>query len=139
MISKHISLEEAIESPTALRLGIKNIPTEEELDAMKHVAENLFEPIREWYGKPIMVNSFYRCRELNKAVKGSLTSGHVLGNSIDITAGPKSENKKIFDFIKLSGLEFDQLIWEYGDKTGPIWIHISLKKSGNRKQILHIK
>ena len=134
-ISKHITLQEATESQTALRLGIKNIPNEEELEAMKYVAKNLFEPIREWYDKPIMVSSFYRCRELNKSVKGSLTSGHMLGNSIDITAGKKAENKKIFDFIKLSGLDYDQVINEY-DYT---WIHISLKKSGNRKQVLVIK
>jgi len=134
MISKHISIEEATGSPTALRLGIKNEPNETVLDAMKHVAENLFEPIREWYGKPIKVNSFYRCPELNKAVNGSKTSGHVLGNSIDISAGTKAENKKIFEFIKESKLDFDQVIWEFGG----VWIHISLKKSGNRKQVLHI-
>jgi len=135
MISKHITLQEATESATALRMGIKNVPNELELDAMKYVAENLFEPIREWYNSPIKINSFYRCLALNKAVKGSVTSGHVLGNSIDISAGSKVENKKIFDFIKLSGLDYDQVINEY-DYT---WIHISLKKSGNRKQLLVIK
>ena len=135
MISKHITLQEATESATALRMGIKNVPNEVELDTMKYVAENLFEPIREWYDKPIKVNSFFRCVALNKAVKGSLTSGHVLGNSIDISGGNKVENKKIFDFIKTSGLDFDQVINEY-DFT---WIHISLKKTGNRKQILVIK
>jgi hypothetical protein len=135
MISKHITIEEATQSPTALRMGIKNVPNAEELEAMKYVAENLFEPIREWYDKPIKINSFFRCVALNKAVKGSLTSGHVLGNSIDISGGNKIENKKIFDFIKTSGLNYDQVINEY-DYT---WIHISLKKTGNRKQILVIK
>ena len=135
MISKHISTAEATESATALRLGIKNVPNEVELEAMKYVSENLFEPIIEWYDKPIKINSFYRCLALNKAVNGSKTSGHVLGNSIDISGGNKVENKKIFDFIKTSGLDFDQVINEY-DFT---WIHISLKKTGNRKQILVIK
>jgi zinc D-Ala-D-Ala carboxypeptidase len=135
MISKHITLQEATDSPTALRMGIKNAPNELELESMKFVAENLFEPIREWYDKPIKINSFYRCLALNKAVKGSLTSGHVLGNSIDISGGNKVENKKIFDFIKTSGLFYDQVINEY-DYT---WIHISLKKTGNRQQILVIK
>ena len=134
MISKHISLQEATESQTALRLGINNLPNEVELDAMKYVAENLFEPIREWYDKPIVVSSFYICLALNKAVNGSKTSGHVLGNSIDISAGTKAENKKIFEFIKTSGLNFDQVINEYNFT----WIHISLKKTGNRKQILAI-
>ena len=135
MISKHITIEEATQSPTALRMGIKNVPNNEELEAMKYVAENLFEPIREWYNAPIKINSFFRCVALNKAVKGSLTSGHVLGNSIDISGGNKIENKKIFDFIKTSGLNYDQVINEY-DYT---WIHISLKKTGNRKQLLTIK
>ena len=135
MISKHITIEEATQSPTALRMGIKNVPNAEELEAMKYVAENLFEPIREWYNAPIKINSFFRCVALNKAVKGSLTSGHVLGNSIDISGGNKIENKKIFDFIKTSGLNYDQVINEY-DYT---WIHISLKKTGNRKQLLTIK
>jgi hypothetical protein len=134
MISKHITLQEATESATALRLGIKNVPNEAELEAMKYVSENLFEPIREWYNKPIKINSFYRCLALNKAVNGSKTSGHVLGNSIDISGGNKVENKKIFDFIKTSGLDFDQVINEY-DFT---WVHISLKKDKNRKQILAI-
>lgn len=134
MISKHITLQEATESATALRMGIKNVPNEVELEAMKYVAENLFEPIREWYDKPIKINSFYRCLALNKAVNGSKTSGHILGNSIDISAGNKVENKKIFDFIKTSGLNFDQVINEY-DYT---WVHISLKKDKNRKQILAI-
>jgi len=134
MISKHITLQEATESATALRMGINNVPNEVELDAMKYVSENLFEPIREWYNKPIKINSFYRCLALNKAVNGSKTSGHVLGNSIDISGGNKVENKKIFDFIKLSGLNFDQVINEY-DYT---WVHISLKKDKNRKQILAI-
>lgn len=134
MISKHITLDEATNSATASKLGIKNIPNETVLEAMKHVAENLFEPIREWYGKPIKVNSFYRCPELNKAVKGSATSGHVLGNSIDISGGNKVENKKIFDYIKESKLDFDQVILEFGG----VWVHISLKKEKNRKQVLYI-
>jgi len=134
-ISKHISLNEAIESPTALRMGIKNVPNELELEAMKYVAENLFEPIRKWYKNPIKINSFFRCAALNKAVKGSASSQHVKGEAIDISGGNKIENKKIFDYIVSSGLDFDQCINEF-DYT---WVHISLKKSGNRKQVLIIK
>ena len=134
MISKHITLQEATESATALRMGINNVPNEVELEAMKYVSENLFEPIREWYDKPIKINSFYRCLALNKAVNGSKTSGHVLGNSIDISGGNKAENKKIFDFIKTSGLNYDQVILEFGG----VWVHISLKKEKNRKQVLYI-
>ena len=64
-ISKHITLQEATESATALRMGIKNVPNELELEAMKYVAENLFEPIREWYDKPIKINSFFYKRRMS--------------------------------------------------------------------------
>ena len=135
MISKHISLKEATFSATATRLAIDNIPTSEHLACMKLVAEKCFEPLREWYGKPIKINSFYRGLKLNKAVKGSLSSQHCKGEAIDMDASSIEENKKLFDWCK-ANLEFDQLIWEYGGE----WIHISYtNKKPNRKQILIIK
>jgi zinc D-Ala-D-Ala carboxypeptidase len=137
-ISKHITFKEATQSPTADKLGIKNIPTELELKAMKLVAEKCFEPLRVWYNKPIRVNSFFRNSDLNRAVKGSSTSQHVKGEAIDIDAGSKAENKKLFDWIK-ANLEFDQLLWEYGNSIGPDWVHVSYNSKKNRKQILYIK
>lgn len=138
-ISKHISIEEATFSQKAIDNKISNVPNELQLEAMQYIAENLFEKVREWYEKPIKINSFFRCAEVNKLVGGSSTSQHCKGQAIDISAGSKVENKKLFEYIKSSGLEFDQLIYEYGDLIGPQWVHISLKKTGNRKQILHIK
>ena len=135
MISKHISIKEATFSATAKRLGIDNIPTPEHLACMKLVAEKCFEPLREWYGKPIKINSFYRGLKLNKAVKGSLSSQHCKGEAIDMDAGSIEENKKLFEWCK-ANLDFDQLIWEYGGE----WVHISYtEKKINRKQILSIK
>jgi zinc D-Ala-D-Ala carboxypeptidase len=133
-ISKHITFKEATQSPTADKLGIKNIPTELELKAMKLVAEKCFEPLRVWYNKPIRVNSFFRNSDLNRAVKGSSTSQHVKGEAIDIDAGSKAENKKLFDWIK-ANLEFDQVINEYDYS----WVHVSYSAKKNRKQILIIK
>lgn len=132
-ISKHITIDEATLSPTALRLGIDNTPNDEVLVNMKLVAERCFEPIREWYGKPIKVNSFYRCEALNKAVKGSLTSQHVDGKAIDITTGTKAGNKLIYDWAK-ENIIFDQLINEYDYS----WVHISYNKNNNRNQTLII-
>ena len=135
MISKHISLKEATFSATAIRKNIDNIPTSEHLACMKLVAEKCFEPLREWYGKPIRINSFYRGSKLNKAVKGSLSSQHCKGEAIDMDAGSIEENKKIFEWCK-ANLEFDQLINEYNFS----WVHISYtEKKENRKQILVIK
>jgi hypothetical protein len=133
MISKHISLEEATKSPTAIRNGIKNIPNEEQLNNMKIVAEACFEPLRVWYGKPIKVNSFFRNDELNKLVKGSKTSEHVKGKAIDMDAGSKEENKKIFDWCK-ANLKFNQLINEYDYS----WVHISFDLGHNKNQTLVI-
>lgn len=138
MVSKHITLNEATFSTTAVRLKIKNEPSASILESMKLVAEKCFEPLREWYGSPIKVNSFYRSPKLNKAVGGSATSQHSKGEAIDLSAGSRSENLKLFNWCK-ENLEFDQLIHEYGDKTGPDWVHISYKKTGNRNQILFIK
>jgi hypothetical protein len=132
-ISKHISIEEATLSPTGLRLGIDNTPNEDVLVNMKLVAERCFEPIRNWYGKPIKVNSFYRCEALNRAVKGSLTSQHVQGKAIDISTGTKAGNKLIYDWAK-ENLIFDQLINEYDYS----WVHISYSKNNNRNQTLII-
>jgi hypothetical protein len=101
---------------------------------MTAVANACFEPLRKWYGKPIRVNSFYRSHALNKAVKGSRTSQHVTGEAIDISAGSKAENKKLFDWLK-DNVVFDQIINEY-DYT---WVHVSFKLGSNRKQILVVK
>ena len=133
-ISKHISYLEATQSNTALIKKINNTPTELELEVMRFVAETCFEPLRVWYKKPIKVNSFFRCASLNKAVGGSKTSGHVLGNSIDISAGSKTENKKLFDWLK-ENTDFDQLINEYDYS----WIHVSSKRINNRNRVLIIK
>jgi hypothetical protein len=100
---------------------------------MKLVAERCFEPIRNWYGKPIKVNSFYRCDALNKAVKGSATSQHVQGKAMDISTGTKAENKLIYEWAK-NNLIFDQLINEYDYA----WVHISYNKNNNRNQTLII-
>jgi hypothetical protein len=132
-ISKHISIEEATLSPTGLRLGIDNTPNEDVLINMKLVAERCFEPIRNWYGRPIKVNSFYRCEALNKAVKGSATSQHVQGKAIDISTGTKAGNKLIYEWAK-NNLIFDQLINEYDYA----WVHISYNKNNNRNQTLII-
>ena len=133
-ISKHITYLEATQSPTATKLGINNNPNEAQLEAMKLVAEKCFEPLRTWYGKPIKVNSFFRSDLLNRAVKGAITSQHKKGEAIDIDAGSKEENKKLFEWIK-ANLIWDQLINEYDFS----WVHVSYSKTKNRKQILAIK
>tara|TARA_R100001463_G_scaffold27219_1_gene63216 strand:+ start:1597 stop:2052 length:456 start_codon:yes stop_codon:yes gene_type:complete len=137
MISKHISDKEGVHSNTALRRGIENIPNEEQLANMKLIAEKLFEPLREWVGGPIKINSFFRSPELNKAIGGSKTSQHCKGQAIDIddTFGIVS-NADMYYYIK-NNLSFDQMIWEFGDDDNPNWVHISyVSEEKNRNRCL---
>jgi zinc D-Ala-D-Ala carboxypeptidase len=136
MISKHITMAEATNSETAKKLGISNLPNDVELANMKLVAEKCFEPIREWYGKPLRINSFFRSAKLNSSIGGSSgTSQHCLGQAIDLSSGNNAENKKIFLWAK-DNLVYDQIIYEYGNNDGCDWVHISYKPTGNRKQAL---
>ena len=99
-ISKHISYKEGTRSITALRKGINNTPNDYELANMETVAANIFEPLREWVGGPIKINSFFRCEELNTAIGGSSNSQHCQGRAIDIddTYGHKT-NAEMFGYI----------------------------------------
>ena len=134
-ISKHISWKEGTFSNTAKSLKINNKPTKEIVKNMELVAEKIFEPLREWVGGPIRVNSFYRCEKLNTALKGSKTSSHTKGLAIDIDSLGKKTNAEMYDWIK-DNLDFDQLIWEFGNDN-PKWLHISyVSKKENRKEIL---
>ena len=140
-ISKHISYKEAVGSNYAKQKGIKNKPNEEQVENMKLLAEEVFEPLREWVGCPIRVNSMFRSKELNSAIKGSSTSSHIKGEAMDITrmaCGKENckSNLDMFHWIK-DNLEFDQLIWEFGKE--PKWLHVSYNKDKNRKQVLVTK
>jgi hypothetical protein len=136
-ISKHITLKEATYSATGEAKKIDNSPTAEHLANMKLLAEKVFEPVREWYGKPIKINSFYRSKALNLAIPGSsLTSQHSFGQAMDMDTA--ADNKKLFNYIR-ENLDWDQLIWEFGTNENPDWVHVSYKATGNRKQILKAK
>ena len=134
-ISKHISYKEAVGSNYAKQKGIKNKPNEEQVENMKLLAEEVFEPLREWVDAPIRVNSMFRSKELNSAIKGSLKSSHLNGEAMDITSMGGKSNLEMFHYIK-DNLEFDQLIWEFGKE--PKWLHVSFSKN-NRKQVLVTK
>jgi hypothetical protein len=147
-ISKNISYREATKSATAARRGIENKPTDFQLANMKMVAEKIFQPLREHHGKPIAITSFLRSVELNKAIGGSKTSQHLQGGengkeegAIDIDADVYDNgitNADIFRYI-MNNLQFDQLIWEFGDDNEPDWVHASYRKDANRKQLLQAK
>ena len=136
-LSTHLALAEVMRSETAKRKGISNMPTPEHIENFKKLAENVFEPIREHFGKPIHLSSGYRSAALNKAVGGASSSQHCKGEAIDIDMdGTDIKNAEIFNFIK-DNVNFDQLIWEFGTDTNPDWVHVSYNSDGaQRKQIL---
>lgn len=136
-ISEHISYKEATRSNTAKRLGIDNNPGDYEVTNMVGLALNIFEPLRKWVGGPIKITSMYRCEELNLAIGGSKRSQHIEGRALDLddTFGYKT-NSEMFHYIK-QNLNFDQLIWEFGDDNNPDWIHVSyISDDGNRKRAM---
>ena len=130
---QYFTIKELCKSATASQKGIDNSPNSEVTKNLELLVANILDPLREKYGKPIRVNSGYRCEKLNKAVGGSNTSQHKYGLAADITAGSRLENKKLFTLIQQLNLPFDQLI----DEKNYSWIHISISKNP-RKQILHL-
>ena len=137
MISEHISYKEGVHSNTAIRRGIENDPNDEQLANMELVAEKIFEPLREWVNGPIKINSFFRSVKLNKAIGGSSKSQHCHGQAIDIDDTYKVvANSDMYNYIK-NNLDFDQLIWEFGDDDNPNWVHVSyVSKEDNRNRCL---
>ena len=137
MISKHISEKEGVYSITATRRGIDNIPNSDELNNMRLLAEEVFEPLRSYVGGPIKINSFFRCPELNTAIGGSGKSQHCKGQAIDIDDGfGRATNAEMYHWIK-DHMDFDQMIWEFGDDDNPNWVHVSyVSEDENRNRCL---
>lgn len=133
-------MKEATKSITALRLGIDNTPNADAINNMKLLAEKVFEPLREWVGGAIKINSMYRSPALNEAIGGSQKSQHCCkggASAIDIddVYGHKT-NAEMFNFVK-DELSFDQMIWEFGNEDNPDWVHISyVSQEKNRNRIL---
>ena len=135
-LTENLSLAEVIYSATALRKGIVNKPTVTHLINLKEVANNIFQPCREHFGKPLRVTSGYRSKELNKAIGGSNNSQHSKGEALDMQSTEGYTNRDLFMYIK-DHLSFDQLIGEFPDNVGEFaWVHCSYKEEGNRGEVL---
>lgn len=128
-LSKNFTLSELARSSTADRYKIDNTPGQFEYDNLKKLCEKVLQPIRDKWGKPIVITSGYRSPQLNVKVKGSGTSQHCKGEAADFEAA-SGENGKLFHIIEAmihnGEIEVGQLIWEKGDEYNPAWIHISL-------------
>jgi zinc D-Ala-D-Ala carboxypeptidase len=135
-LSENFTMAEFIKSDTANRLGIDNTPEGEHLEAAKELFENVVQKVRDHFG-PTVINSGYRCPELNEAVRGSKTSQHCHGEAADIEV-PGVANGDLAQWI-VDNLEFDQVILEFYTPGEPSsgWVHVSYKADGsNRKKAL---
>ena len=133
---KYFTIGEMVTSATADRKGINNRCSKESMENLVKLIDNVLDPLREAYGKPIRVTSGYRSEELNKSVGGSPTSDHLAGRAADIVGTPatKEENERLFGLVISLGLPFDQLI----DEKNFSWVHVSYREEKNRKQILKL-
>ena len=136
-LTENLSLAEVTKSATAIRMGIANTPSATHLIALKEVSKNIFQPCREHFGKPLAVTSGYRSEALNEDINGSKTSQHSKGEALDLDADVFGgfSNAELFNYIK-DHLDFDQLIWEFGNNNNPAWVHCSYKTRGNRNEVL---
>lgn len=138
MLTKNLSLAEVLKSATAIKFGLKNEPNEEQLGNLIAIAENVFQPLREHFDVPIMVTSGFRGEALNDLISGSSKSQHCKGQALDLDADYFGglTNEEIFYYIK-DYLDYDQLIWEFGNDEEPAWVHVSyVSEKENRKQSL---
>ena len=136
MLSKNLSLAEVMKSATAIKHGIANEPSSKHLTNLKAVATNIFQPCRDYFGKPLAVTSGYRSEALNDLIGGSKRSQHSKGEALDLDAQVYGgfTNAELFHYIK-DNLDFDQLIWEFGNDQEPDWVHCSYTTE-NRGEVL---
>ena len=142
-LSKNFTLEELTRSNTALRLGIDNTPSKEHILKLRLLTTQFLQPLRDRTGA-LRVTSGYRSQELCVAIGSNKYSQHAKAEAVDLQYFKRGrmDNLMIFQNIIDGGLEFDQMILEFGDATEtsdpifPAWVHVSWKIKDNRRQIL---
>lgn len=145
-LSKHLSLKEATYSATAIKNGLNNKPNIGQVEVLKALAVNIFEPCRKFCGGPLKVTSGFRGPQLNSLIGGSLTSDHCVNDhntaalDLDCDVYKNSTNADLFNYIK-DNLDFKQLIWEFGNDEQPNWVHVSWSTNAhfNKREILIAK
>lgn len=130
---QYFTIQELTASSTARARGIDNTPNAQVKANLTKLIDAVLDPVRRIWGRPITVNSGFRCPALNAAVRGVANSQHLTGEAADITTGSREGNRELFEKISRSGVPFDQLI----DESGYSWIHISYSER-NRRQVLHL-
>jgi len=138
-LTKNFSLAELTKSPVAIKFGIENIPSQYEIENLTALCKNILQPVRDYFDRPVTINSGYRNHILNKKIGGALSSQHVLGEAADVEISGIS-NDLLWNFIG-ENLKFDQLIAEYlSPKDGASgWVHVSYSKNNRGEKLSCIK
>jgi len=132
-LSKHFTLAEMTFSPTAIKKGIDNTPNAQTVRNLQTLCEKILEPLRVHIGGPIKVSSGFRSEVLNSLIGGAKSSQHKTGQAVDIDL--KDKSAMAFKWI-MENLDYDQIIWEFGNDSQPDWIHVSYSTKGNRKNAM---
>lgn len=132
-LSENFTLNEMTFSPTAIKKGIDNTPNAQAIRNLEALCKNILEPLRAYIGGPIKISSGYRSEVLNSLIGGSKSSQHRFGQAVDFDLGNRCA--EAFKFI-MENLDYDQIIWEFGNDKQPDWIHVSFSTKSNRKNAL---
>ncbi|MCQ2243820.1 MAG: D-Ala-D-Ala carboxypeptidase family metallohydrolase [Bacteroidaceae bacterium] len=137
-LSPHFVLSEFTRSSTAAAHGIDNTPTLGSVSNLQYLCEKILEPLRAHANQPIIINSGYRCLQLNKAIGGVSTSNHLSGYAADIKVPNNKVGEEWFDWMQKNIPDFDELILERNTPSSPtFWIHVAIRQNGNnRKKVI---
>lgn len=136
MLSEHLDLFTLCQSETAERLGIHNMPHNEEvLENLRLLCVNVLNPAIVHFDLPLFVTSGYRCPRLNEEVGGLPDSQHLYGQAADVMMGG-IRNDELAKWL-IDSTDFDELILEkYDPRCGEYgWVHVSYSSTTNRRRV----
>lgn len=125
------TLHELSGSSTAARMGLDNTPTAEARANLTALVENVLDPLRRAWGRPLRVTSGYRCAAVNRAVGGVPTSMHLSGHAADITTGNPTDNRRLYQLAQDLDLPYFELI---GRKYDFRWLHLSYNPQRSKRR-----
>ena len=132
-LSENFTLEELIHSNTAERMGIDNVPKDEKVvENLRSLCLEVLQPLRDYVGAPVHINSGYRCPELNMAVGGVKNSQHCRGEAADIRIVSPKQGREWAAWIE-DNCRFDQMLLER-NKNGAVWLHVSCKRDASKNR-----
>mgnify|MGYP003109480672 FL=1 len=135
-LTDNFTLAELTKSQTAERCGIDNNPDKEHIENLQRLCNNILQPVRDYFQKPVTISSGYRSPELSQKIGSSSRSQHCKGEAADFEV-PGVSNKELADFIN-ENLDYDQVILEFHnpDEINSGWVHASYVGEGNRSEYL---